>query len=129
MSNKINALIVEDDKINQKLMQTFLQKNEIIDKIYEAYNGLEALEVLNTHKDINLIFLDIKMPIMDGIEFMENLKSRPDFSYMPIIILTTDETRKQEAINLGAFDFIVKPIHQENINQKIERVLDVAEIS
>lgn len=122
---KINALIVEDDKISQKLMQTFLQKNENIDKIYEAYNGLEALEVLSEHKDINMIFLDIKMPIMDGIEFMENLKSRPDFSYMPIIILTTDETRKQEAINLGAFDFIVKPIHQDNINQKIQKVLNV----
>ena len=126
---KINALIVEDDKISQKLMETFLQKNENIDKIYQAYNGLEALEILSNQKDINMIFLDLKMPIMDGIEFMENLKSRPDFNYMPIVILTTDETRKQEAINLGAFDFIVKPIHQDNINQKIEKILNVANVS
>ncbi|NPA82389.1 MAG: response regulator [Epsilonproteobacteria bacterium] len=125
MRGVIKALIVEDDIINQKLLQTFLKKNPHVEKIYEAYNGLEALEILEKNRDINIVFLDIKMPVMDGIEFLENLKSRHDFDYIPVIVLTTDETRKEEAITLGAFDFIVKPIHQDDINEKIAKALEV----
>ncbi len=124
---KLNALIVEDDKINQMLLKTFLEKNPNIGKIYQAYNGLEALEILDNRKgEINLIFLDIKMPVMDGIEFMENIKSRHDFDYVPIIVLSTDDTRKNESLTLGAFDYLVKPIHQNDINEKIEKVLNIA---
>ncbi len=125
MDSAIKALIVEDDAINQKLLQTLLSKNPHVKNFYEASNGLEALDVLEKNRDINMIFLDIKMPIMDGIEFLENLKSRHDFDYIPVIVLTTDETRKEEALNLGAFDFIVKPIHQNDINEKIDKALEV----
>ncbi len=125
MDSAIKALIVEDDAINQKLLQTLLSKNPHVKKFYEASNGLEALDVLEKNRDINMIFLDIKMPIMDGIEFLENLKSRHDFNYIPVVVLTTDETRKEEALNLGAFDFIVKPIHQSDINEKIDKALEV----
>ncbi len=127
MNKGIRTLVIEDDVINQKLVQTFLKKNPNVEEIYEAYNGLEALEVLEKHKDINMIFLDIKMPVMDGIEFLENLKSRHEFDYIPVIVLTTDETRKEEALNLGAFDFIVKPIHQNDINEKIEKALAIVD--
>jgi len=124
---KLNALIVEDDKINQMLLKTFLEKNPNIDKVYQAYNGLEALETLDRYKgEIGIIFLDIKMPVMDGIEFMENIKSRHDLDYVPIIVLSTDDTRKSESMNLGAFDYMVKPIHQNDINEKIEKVLNIA---
>ncbi len=125
MGSAIKALIVEDDAINQKLLQTLLLKNPHVEKFYEASNGLEALDVLEKNRDINMIFLDIKMPIMDGIEFLENLKSRHNFNYIPVVVLTTDETRKEEALNLGAFDFIVKPIHQRDINEKIDKALEV----
>ncbi len=125
MGSAIKALIVEDDAINQKLLQTLLLKNPHVEKFYEASNGLEALDILEKNRDINMIFLDIKMPIMDGIEFLENLKSRHNFNYIPVVVLTTDETRKEEALNLGAFDFIVKPIHQRDINEKIDKALEV----
>ena len=62
---------------------------------------------------------------MDGIEFLNNLESIPDLNKIPVIVLTTDETRRNEAFNHGAFDFLVKPIREAQLRSKIEKVLDL----
>ncbi len=95
-------------------------------EIVEAKNGLEALNMLKKHSDIGLVLLDIKMPVMDGIEFLSNLESMPDLSKTPVIVLTTDETRKREAFDNGAFDFLVKPIREAELNKKILKVVELS---
>jgi len=125
MDKKIKILAVDDDFINLKLIHSMLKKNDAISEVVEAKNGLEALNLLKEQSDIQLVLLDIKMPIMDGIEFLNNLSSMPDINKTPVIVLTTDETRKHEAFDCGAFDFLVKPIREVELRSKISKVMEV----
>jgi putative two-component system response regulator len=125
MSKQIKILAVDDDFINLKLLHSMLKKNEGVGEVIEAKNGLEALNIMKEQKDIQLVLLDIKMPIMDGIEFLTNLSSMTDINKIPVIVLTTDETRKHEAFDCGAFDFLVKPIREVELRAKIAKVLEV----
>lgn len=124
MGKQIKILAVDDDFINLKLLHSMLKKNETVSEVVEAKNGLEALNLLKNEGDVDLILLDIKMPIMDGIEFLNNLSSMTDFNKTPVIVLTTDETKKHEAFDAGAFDFLVKPIRDAELRAKIAKVIE-----
>ena len=125
METPLKILAVDDDFINLKLISSMLKRNPQVGQIVEATNGLDAINLLKTHKDIHLVLLDIKMPIMDGIEFLINTQSMYEFKNLPIIVLTTDEARKYEAFDKGAFDFLVKPIREIELRSKIARVYEL----
>ena len=125
MKKKLKILAVDDDFINLKLISSMLRKNQNVGAIIEATNGLDAINLLKTQGDIDLVLLDIKMPVMDGIEFLANIQSMAEFKKLPVIVLTTDETRKHEAFDHGAFDFLVKPIRENDLSSKIARVADL----
>lgn len=125
METPLKILAVDDDFINLKLISSMLKRNPQVGHIIEATNGLDAINLLKTHLDIHLVLLDIKMPIMDGIEFLTNTQSMHEFKNLPIIVLTTDETRKYEAFEKGAFDFLVKPIREHELRSKIARVYEL----
>ncbi|WP_187647982.1 response regulator [Nitrosophilus labii] len=116
---KINVLVVDDDFINLKLLKTMLMKNELVDNIFEAKNGIEALDVLK-NSETDLILLDILMPVMNGIEVLKIIRSEEKFKNIPVIVLSTDETKKMEALENGANDFINKPIRELILNEKIK---------
>jgi len=122
MDSRLKILAVDDDFINLKLIKSMLKNNSDVSEVIEAKDGLEALNKVKEFDNINLILLDIKMPIMDGIEFMENLSSMPDKKNIPIIVLTTDETKKHKAFESGAFDFLLKPIREHDLYEKISKV-------
>ena len=126
MSKQIKILTVDDDFINLKLLSSMLKKNNVVSEVVEAKNGLEALDILKEQSNIELILLDIKMPIMDGIEFLSNMESMPELKDTPVIVLTTDETRKREAFDHGAFDFLVKPIREAELSRKILKVIELS---
>ena len=123
--NKIKrvVLIVEDEFINQEILK------EILSDEYElltASNGVEAFSVLNASpKPISLILLDIKMPIMDGITFIKEIKKDNKHNNIPIIVLTSEKSSEIEALSLGAVDFIKKPydlpeVVKARVNKSIE---------
>ena len=88
----------------------------------EAGNGLEGLEVLaRNHDDIALIILDVNMPEMDGFEFLERIKAKPDFKSIPVMMLTTESERGKiiQAIKAGAVNYICKPFTPEDLTVKI----------
>ena len=126
MSKQIKILTVDDDFINLKLLSSMLKKSDLVSSVVEAKNGLEALNTLKEQSDIGLVLLDIKMPIMDGIEFLSNLESMADINKTPVIVLTTDETRKREAFDHGAFDFIMKPLREAELTKKISKVVELS---
>ena len=123
MEKKLKILAVDDDFINLKLISSMLKKNPNVELIIEATNGLDAINLLKSQSDVDLILLDIKMPVMDGIEFLTNLQPMRQFKDIPVIVLTTDETRKNEAFDKGAFDFLVKPIREVDLSAKIAKVV------
>ena len=122
--SKINILSVDDDFINLKLVSSILKRNNHVNSVVEASNGLEALEKLKENKGINLILLDMVMPIMDGSKFLDNLFANEEWKEIPVIVLTTDETKKQEVFEKGVYDFILKPVREHMLNQKIDKVVE-----
>ncbi len=125
MKSNFNVLAIDDDFINLKLIHSMLKKNDKVEKVIEAKNGLEALNIVKSNNDIDIILLDIKMPIMNGIEFMENLQLIPEKKDIPVIVLTTDETKRYEAFENGVFDFLVKPIRESELYEKIDKIAKI----
>jgi CheY-like chemotaxis protein/anti-sigma regulatory factor (Ser/Thr protein kinase) len=119
------VLLVEDNNINVMLASRLLKMWGAQFDIAE--NGLEALDLLKS-KDFDLVLLDIQMPIMNGFELIEKIRSksiRPEISELPVIALTADafdETRLR-ASELGFSDFITKPIKSGDLYQKMSRLL------
>jgi len=120
--NNLKVLIVDDDFINRKLLQALLRKYpEIIRETIEAENGSEALAVLKENDGINLILLDVIMPVLDGKEFLKIFRSDSANSSIPVIVLTTDDTQKSTIFDLGADDFLLKPINEDVLLEKIRK--------
>lgn len=117
----LKVLIVDDDFINRKLLSTMLKKNPSVSEMIEAENGSDALDKLKKDPTINLILLDIMMPIVDGIEFLKIFRSDMANSQIPVIVLSTDDTRKTEVFNNGANDFLRKPAKEELLFSKIKQ--------
>ncbi|WP_373033545.1 PleD family two-component system response regulator [Sulfurovum sp.] len=120
----LNVLVVDDDFINRKLLQTLLKKNPKVTEALEAENGSDALDKLKKDPTINLILLDIMMPVVDGIEFLKIFRSDMSNAHIPVIVLSTDDTRKTEVFDNGANDFLRKPVMQDKLYEKIDQWTD-----
>jgi len=118
---KKKILIIDDDATNRKLLNIILSKKQNIE-IIEAIDGSDALSKLK--EDISLILLDIYMPVINGIDFLKIIKTeKPEFSNIPIVVLSTDDTKKQEAMSWGADGFITKPVNPVNLWETISKYL------
>jgi len=117
----LKVLIVDDDFINRKLLQTLLKKHPDVVETTEAENGSDALEKLKNDPSINLVLLDIMMPIVDGIEFLKIFRSDMANAHIPVIVLSTDDSRKTEVFDNGANDFLRKPIKEDDLFGKMEQ--------
>ena len=125
MSQPIKVLAVDDDLINLKLITAMLRKDAAIGEVVEASNGADAIEALKKDPTIQIVLLDIIMPIMGGIETLQVIRSDAEFQNMPIIVLTTDETKKGESIEFGANEFVRKPVKSSELIDKIQRLVNL----
>jgi putative two-component system response regulator len=123
MPKELIILTVDDDMINLKLLKSMLMKNPNVKEIIEAKNGSDAIDQIKKRSDISIILLDIIMPIMNGLEMLKVVRSDNNIEQMPIIVLTTDETKKTEALELGANDFLMKPIRNRDLVEKINSAI------
>jgi putative two-component system response regulator len=117
------VLAVDDDLINLKLLKSMLMKSGHVKEVIEAKNGSDAIGELKARDDIDLILLDIIMPIMGGIDMLKVVRADDNLRQLPIIVLTTDETKKSEALEYGANGFLMKPIRNDDLIQKMETVI------
>jgi len=115
----LKILIVDDDFINRKLLQTMLKKNTDVAEILEAENGSDALDKIKKNHGIDMILLDIIMPIVDGVEFLKIFRSDMKNAHIPVIAVSTDDTKKTEVFDNGANEFLRKPIKEDVLFSKI----------
>ncbi|MEG1549387.1 MAG: EAL domain-containing protein [Ruthenibacterium sp.] len=117
------VLIVDDAAINRNILKKILKDFLFL----EAENGAEAIEILqNKSNQIDLILLDINMPVMNGKEFLHYKKSVPELDGIPVIMITADDSTAQQidTFALGANDYIVKPFIPEVITRRVTNVLE-----
>lgn len=114
------VLIVDDEISNVKLLDSILSPNNY--EILKAYNGKEALDILDQNPSIDLIVLDVMMPDIDGFEVCASIKKNKAYKGIPVILLTclTDDESQARAFKAGATDFISKPLKKELIDARIK---------
>lgn len=119
MSDKqVNILLVEDDYLDTMNVERELKKIGLEHPVFAARNGREALNMLRGEgvekisPAPSVILLDINMPRMNGLEFLEELRRDPEFSHIPVFIMTTsnEETDRLAAQRLNVSGYIVKPL-------------------
>ena len=110
-----NLLVVDDSRMVRKIISVSLRHEKHI-RLYEAASGLEALDKLIA-TNIDLIFTDINMPNMDGLELIKRCKEDEKFKDIPIIVITTEDRveDRERALELGAEGFVTKPLDRESI--------------
>ena len=115
----INAIIADDEPAVAKIICHIIEKEQVpIDIVGKAENGVEAVKLMK-EKEVQLVFLDISMPFMNGFEVME---SAPNKDY--IIITAYDSFQyAQKALRLGAKDILLKPIEYKQLIQSITRAI------
>ncbi len=126
VNGKRRILIVDDEQVNRKLLGFIVERD--YDVLY-ATNGMEALEIMRREvKNLSLVLLDLKMPVMDGVQVLTVMKEDPELSDLPVLVLTSEESAEVECLRLGASDFIVKPFSQaEVVIARIERTIELYE--
>jgi two-component system chemotaxis response regulator CheY len=123
-----DVLVVDDSAAIRKILQRVLRQTGMaIRNIYEAGDGQEALQVLNSQK-INLVMTDINMPKMDGIQLLAAIKGAPEWRGIPVVMVTTEggEAKVGEAVRLGAAGYVRKPFTADQIKEKLVGVLPAA---
>jgi CheY-like chemotaxis protein len=111
----LNILLVEDDEVDVMNVQRAFKKNNIINPLRVAENGLQALNVLRSDdfpREHRLVLLDLNMPKMNGIEFLKELRADPKLRATPVVVLTTSRHEKDrvEAYDLNVAGYLVKPV-------------------
>lgn len=122
------VMIVDDSFLMRHILKNILKKDQVFEVVAEAANGEEALDQLSSIGDIDLILLDIEMPVMDGLEFMKSarLKTRARIIVVSSVAKFSSPEAK-EALLLGAVDIIAKPsgvLSMDLEEKKSREVLD-----
>lgn len=117
MLNDRKILTVDDDNFNLEIMQAMLEG--FFATIYKATNGQEALDLLETTPGIDIVLLDLQMPVMDGFETLKRIKQDVNLANVPVIVVTADQREVTRVLGLGANDFITKPFNPDELRLRV----------
>lgn len=127
---KINILIVEDDPAMRVLLRSTVLSADLdveVAQIFEAENGKEGLEVLGKEK-IDMMLVDIYMPVMDGLEMLDYARDHPDFANIPAIVVSSENNEDRiDAILRQGLGFVHKPLTHLLLKDKISEMIKSAE--
>jgi len=118
---EIRALIVDDSSVMRKIVERSLRQAGLDPLVvHEAGSGSEGLDLLKT-KPVDLILTDINMPVMDGLEFLRQLRAQSLAPGVPVVMITTEssEDHVRQAIQAGAQGYIRKPFTADQVKERI----------
>lgn len=117
------VLVVDDQKINRAMLSKIFYNSY---QVLEACNGKEALEIIETAgQKIDILLLDISMPILNGFDVMERLNATGRLEHLPVIFITAEDSvsMMRRAYDLGVTDVITKPFQPDIVHRRVENVL------
>jgi len=117
-------LVVEDNRDMQKCLREILSDRY---NIFTAYNGVEALQVLDRNDSIDLILSDVLMPGMNGQKLMERIHADERFAGLPVLFLTAvaDISMKNKNLELGAVDYLIKPFDPDELRLRVKNQIQL----
>ncbi len=132
MNEKVDILLVEDNKDDVELTLHALRKENLANNIQVVADGEEALDFLfcrgkfqdRSNQAVKLVLLDLKLPKVDGLEVLRQLKADPRTKTLPVVILTSSKEERDlvNGYNLGANSYIQKPVDFEQFRDTVKRV-------
>ena len=117
MIDDITVLAVYDDSMNLEMLELML--SDLDCTVIKAGDGLQALNMLEAYPNIDVILLDLEMPVMDGYETIKRIKQSQSWLEIPIIVVTAGTTEVTRTLALGASDFIAKPYNPEELRLRV----------
>ena len=124
MQKKI--LLVEDGVFNRNAVKRVLREQDLT--FFEASNGQEALDLL-AGESVDLVLLDLSMPVMDGYGFLEHFRANQDWQRIPVCVMTgwSDSEHRRRAADLGADDFVLKPMDSTELQIRVQAMLRMSD--
>ena len=116
---KLNSIVVDDSAIQRITITKLVNESTLLNLVGDFSNALEAKNCINNNR-IDLIFLDIEMPLINGFDLLDGLKTKPQ-----IIIITSKADYAVKAFEYEATDFLQKPIHRERFNKAIKKAVEL----
>jgi signal transduction histidine kinase/CheY-like chemotaxis protein len=118
----LRVLLTDDNAINRQVIKLFLAPQGC--DISEATNGKEALDLVAQH-EFDIVLLDVHMPVMDGKETIQRLRTEPRWKHLPVIALTADAMSgdREKYLALGMTDYLSKPVDQRELIAKLHQVM------
>lgn len=126
-ARNVNVLLVDDDEVDIMTVRRTFERHDITHPLYVAQSGAEALDMLRgSDHDLpevpahrRIILLDINMPCMSGLEFLQELRQDASLCNTPVVILTTsnDDHDRAEAYKLNVAGYLIKPISAKNFSE------------
>lgn len=101
----MNCIIIDDDEMSRRVVEEFIGRTDFLNLVNSYTNAVEAINYLNQGEDVHLIFLDVEMPEMTGIEFLNSLTLPPQ-----VIIISSKEKYAIQAFDYSVTDYLLKPI-------------------
>lgn len=117
MFDEVTILAVDDDSMNLEMLELML--SELDCRLLKAVNGQEALRMMEMEPHIDVILLDLEMPVMDGAETLKRIKQSFSWRDIPVIVVTAGTTEVTRMLALGANDFIAKPYNPEELRLRV----------
>ena len=127
MPKSLNILLIEDDAIEVMKFNRVIKSLELKHNVIEANNGEEALILLKDKEIIpDIIILDLNMPKINGIEFLDILKKDEVLKYIPAIMLTTSNNHKDvmECYRIGIAGYLLKPLKYDNYVDRVKKLIE-----
>ena len=124
-----SILIVDDDVRNTFALVSYLETLDM--NIFTAEHGRDALDILQKNDQIEVVLMDIMMPVMDGYEAMRKMKENSVTADIPVIAVTARAMKgdREKCLRAGASDYISKPVNLAALLEKMERLISVSKNS
>jgi len=116
---QVNCLIIDDEELAIRLLRSYVAKVPYLNLAGAVNSGFAAIDILNT-KEIDLVFVDIEMPELSGMEFIRSLERRPAF-----IFVTAYREYAADAFEIDAIDYLVKPVSFERFLKAVNKYLKI----
>ncbi len=117
MLENVTILAVDDDDMNLEMLEIMLSETD--SRILKAGNGQIALDFLESEPNIDVVLLDLEMPVMDGFETISHIKRSFSWRDIPVIVVTAGTSEVTRMLALGANDFIAKPYNAEELRLRV----------
>lgn len=121
-----SVIIIEDDPMVSAINLKYTQMNSNLEVIGQFKNGREALEFLETH-DADLAIVDLYMPVMNGLEFMQELRNRKHPIDIIVVTAANDAEHIRQLLSLGVIEYLIKPYEYERFNQALSTFMEYKE--